>query len=135
MAEARPPRTVGGPHDEFWNYCGQGELRIQCCDKGHHSWPPLEECEVCGSTDLEWQLMSGKGKVVSWCTFERPYYGDMLPVPWDTIMVELDEGPLFISNPKGYENAEAAQGASVKVAFIDCEDDNGTYRLPVFEAV
>ena len=76
--------------------------------------------------------MSGKGKLASWCTFERDYYGGVLPIPWDTIVVELDEGPFFLSNPKGFRNSEAKQGMEVKVDFIDCEDDKGTFKLPVF---
>ena len=46
--------------------------------------------------------MSGRGTIASWCTFERDYYYGLLPIPWDTILVELEEGPLFISNPQGF---------------------------------
>jgi hypothetical protein len=69
---------------------------------------------------------------VSWCTFHRPYYSE-LDIPWDTILVELDEGPLFISNPSGFTNDDVTQGMRVRVAFLDCEDDAGPFRLPVFE--
>jgi uncharacterized OB-fold protein len=76
--------------------------------------------------------MSGNGRVVSWCTFQRPYYSE-LGVPWTTILVELSEGPLFISNPVDFEHDDISFGMSVRVTFIDCEDDAGTFRLPVFE--
>ncbi len=134
MAEQRPPRTVGPGHDDFWAWCDRGELRLQRCkDCGHMPWPVVQACENCGSEKLEFVPLSGTGKLVSWCTFERPYYGDMLPVPWDTIVVELDEGPFFLSNPKGFTNAEAQDGMKVRVAFIDCEDMHGAFKLPVFE--
>lgn len=120
-------------HDEFWKFTEKGELRIQRCSAcGHYAWPPMDTCEVCGSGDLEWDRVSGKGKVVSWCTFERPYY-KVLPVPWDTILVELEEGPLFISDPKGFSNSQITPEMAVKVAFIDCKDDAGEFQLPVFE--
>jgi hypothetical protein len=77
--------------------------------------------------------MSGDGKIVSWCTFERDYYAGMLPIPWDTILVELKEGPLFLSNPKGFSWQQTRVGMPVRLAFIDCEDSAGTFRLPVFE--
>jgi uncharacterized protein len=133
VAQRRPNRVTGDGHDEFWVFCGDGELRIQQCEVCRHlSWPPAGACERCGSAELVWELLSGLGRVVSWCTFERPYYAE-LDVPWDTILVELDEGPLFISNPSAFTNDEAVHGMRVRVAFVDCEDDAGPFRLPVFE--
>jgi uncharacterized protein len=133
LAERRPDRVKGPAHDEFWSYCADGELRIQRCDTcGHLSWPPVDQCERCGHGDLEWRLLSGGGRVISWCTFERRYYAE-LDIPWDTILVELDEGPVFISNPSGFSNDEVVQGMAVHVAFLDCEDSSGPFRLPVFE--
>lgn len=69
--------------------------------------------------------------MVSWCTFDRRYY-QQLPLPWDTILVRLDEGPLFVSNPSGVDRSELSLGMRVKVGFIDCHDDAGEFRLPVF---
>jgi uncharacterized protein len=124
---------MGPGHDEFWAFCAADELRIQQCDAcAHLSWPPVESCERCGHGRLSWELTSGVGSVVSWCTFERQYYPE-LDVPWDTILVELDDGPLFISNPKAFTNDEVGRGTRVRVTFVDCEDDTGTFRLPVFE--
>ena len=134
MAERRPDRTLGPGHDEFWAWCGKGELRLPRCNScGELSWPVVEACEFCGAKEFTWEPMSGRGKIFSWCTFERDYYAGVLPIPWDTILVELDEGPLFLSNPKGFSWTETKVGAPVKLAFIDCEDRAGTFRLPVFE--
>jgi len=76
--------------------------------------------------------MSGNGRVVSWCTFQRPYHRE-LRVPWTTILVELSEGPLFISNPVDFEYDDVSFGMPVRATFVDCEDDAGAFRLPVFE--
>ncbi len=133
MVQRRPNRVAGPAHDEFWAFCSQGELRIQRCeDCGHWSWPPAGTCEACGQDRLTWSLSSGVGRVVAWCTFERRYYAE-LDVPWDAILVELEEGPLFVSNPSGFTNDRVACGMRVRVAFVDCEDDAGPFRLPVFE--
>ena len=133
MAEKRPDRTLGPGHDDFWDWCGKGELRLQRCgDCGRISWPVVEACEYCGGSDLVWDRMSGKGRIVSWCTFERDYYQGVLPIPWETILVELEEGPLFISNPLGFTRVEMTPAMPVEVEFIECEDDAGTFRLPVF---
>ncbi|HEY0958191.1 MAG TPA: OB-fold domain-containing protein [Novosphingobium sp.] len=136
MPEKRPDRTLGPGHDEFWAYCGKGELRLQCCDAcGHVSWPVVSACEQCGGAAFSWRRMSGRGRVASWCSFERDYYGGVLPLPWDTILVELEEGPLFISNPQGFAVDDITPQMQVAVDFLDCEDAAGPFRLPVFRRV
>ncbi len=134
MAERRPNRTLGAPHHvAFWAYCNKGELRLQKCDKcGHVSWPAVTACDNCDAADLSWQAVSGRGRIISWGTFERQYYKE-LPPPWDVILVKLEEGPLFMSNPKGFTYKDIDTGMPVKVAFIDAEDGAGEFKIPVFE--
>jgi len=135
MSERRPNRVLGPQHDRFWTYCDAEELRLQRCNACRHvSWPPVERCEICDGASLTWENLSGRGRVISWCTFERRYYAE-LPIPWDAILVELDEGPLFLSNPRGFRAPDAAPGMTVQVTFLECEDDSGPFRLPVFEAI
>lgn len=132
MVERRPNRVLGPGHDEFWARSAKRELHMQRCDNcSHISWPPVVDCEKCSHSELQWEQLSGRGKVVSWCTFERAYYKE-LTVPWDTILVELEEGPLMISNPAGFVPRDMAPNAAVTVGFVDCEDDAGPFCLPVF---
>lgn len=134
MAERRPDRVRGPRHDEFWAWCARGELRLQSCGAcGRLSWPVVDCCLHCGSDRLEWARMSGRGKVVSWCTFEYDYYGGAMPLPYETLLVELEEGPLFISDPVGLGWRDITFGMSVKLAFLACEDSAGPFQLPVFE--
>jgi uncharacterized OB-fold protein len=134
MAERRPNRYLGPGHDEFWAWCDKGELRLQRCSScGKLSWPVSEDCEYCGSAALDWERMSGRGRITSWATFVQDYYGGLLPIPYDTILVELEEGVLFTSDPLGFTAEEIEAGMAVSLAFIDCEDDAGPFRLPVFE--
>jgi uncharacterized OB-fold protein len=133
MAEKRPDRTRGPLHDDFWAFCAKGELHLQRCGACHKlTWPVAKVCQYCASPALAWERMSGHGKIVSWVTFERDYYNGVLPIPWETILVELDEGPLFISNPQGLTWKDIEFGMPVQVAFTECEDSGGTYSLPVF---
>lgn len=133
MVQKRPDRTRGPGHDDFWAFCEQGELRLQRCKScGGLSWPVIDACEHCGAGDLVWEQMSGLGKVVSWCTFEHDYYRGTLPIPYDTILVELAEGPLFVSNPADFSWQDIVADLPVKLAFIDCEDSGGPFKLPVF---
>ncbi len=133
MAQKRPNRTLGAGHDEFWAWCTQRELRLQrCAQCGTLAWPVVQHCEACDGTQLTWQRMSGRGKVVSWCTFERDYYAGVFPIPWETILVELEEGPLFLSNPVDFIWQDIELNMPVQLDFVDCEDQAGAFRLPVF---
>jgi uncharacterized OB-fold protein len=133
-AMRRPDRTMGSPHDSFWVFCAARELRIQRCARcQHYQWPPDVECDACAGIELDWALMSGRGTVRSWCTFERSYYEECA-VPWDVLYVELDEGPMFISNPAdGLASMDLADGLRVKVSFVEAADAQGEFLLPVFE--
>ena len=136
MAEKRPPRTLGPGHDQFWEWCGKGELRLQKCSTcGGINWPVRATCEFCGSAEFAWEAMSGRGTVASWCSFHQDYYGGVMPRPYDCILVELEEGVLFLSNPHGFAIEEITLGMNVAVQFIDCEDDGGAFKLPVFARV
>jgi uncharacterized protein len=133
MSQPRPPRTRGIRHDQFWDWCNKGELRLQKCSAcGGLQWPVRASCEVCGSRELSWERMSGRGSVVSWCSFEQDYYRGALPVPYDCILVELEEGVLFMSNPEGFGWRDVVPGLAVKVSFIECADAGEVYKLPVF---
>jgi len=133
MHETRPDRKLGPGHDEFWAWCNKGELRLQRCKScSGLSWPVIDACEYCDGTQLEWEQISGLGKVISWCTFEHDYYRGVLPIPYDTIMVELAEGPIFISNPSGFGREDITFEMPVKLAFVDCVDSAGQFSLPVF---
>lgn len=136
MAERRPERVLGPGHNEFWDWCKRGELRLQNCRRCNTlMWPVVQACEHCGHMDFEWQAMSGRGKVVSWCSFEQDYYRGLFTIPHDTVLVELEEGPLFIGNPANFRFEETVLNMPVKVCFLDCEDSAGRFMLPIFEKV
>jgi len=131
--EIRPDRTLGPLHDPFWEGTAAGELRLPACTAcGKLRWPPTRACDSCGGGGLEWRTLSGKGRIVSWGTFHQDYYRGALPVPYDCVLVELAEGPLFLSNPEGFGAAEIGFGMAVVVDFIDAADAAGPFRLPVF---
>lgn len=133
MAQERPDRMLGPGHDTFWQWCERGELRLQRCTAcGELSWPAVTACDHCASRSLEWQRMSGRGRIVSWTTFERDYYGGAFPMPWTNILVELEEGPWFLSEPGDFDVDAIAYDMPVEVCFSPCEDGKGAFSLPVF---
>ena len=135
MRQKRPDRTLGPRHQPFWDGCAAGELRVQeCTSCGKLLWPAMRACDGCGGDAFAWRRLSGRGRIVSWATFVQDYYRGVLPVPYDTILVELEEGPLFLSNPLGFTDADIVPGMPVEVAFLPCEDEAGPFELPVFRA-
>lgn len=133
--QPRPSRVMGRLDAVFWQFCNLGELRLQqCAHCGRVLWPPAPVCDTCLTEDLVWSRMSGRGTVKAHCIFERQYYPE-LPSPWPVILVELPEGPWFVSNPRGVRLEDLWSGLEMQVAFIDCVDGHGPFRLPVFEPV
>lgn len=133
MVEKRPVRVLGPNHDTFWEYCNKGDFRLQKCDTCERfEWPPTPMCPDCLGETFTWTSIKGTGKIMTYCTFERQYYPEC-PPPWHAILVELEEGPLFMSNPKDIPVEDIKRGTPVKAVFIDCEDASGQFKLPVFE--
>jgi uncharacterized OB-fold protein len=116
MAETRPNRTLGPGDGDFWAGCAAEELRIQLCTACEkHGWPVVAACEHCGSPKLAWQTMSGIGNVVGWRSFVQDYHRGLMLVPYNTIMVELDEGPIFMSNPADFVYADMSYIMPVEI--------------------
>lgn len=133
MAMTRPDRVRGAGHDDFWEGCARDLLCLpRCRHCGHLQWPVAEICEQCDAADFAFEAVSGRGRIVSWATFVHDYYKGAFGLPYDTILVALEEGPLFLSNPSGFGGSEIMLDQAVVVTFVDAEDGGGQYRLPLF---
>ena len=100
MAEAKRPRPLPQPTPEtqhFWDGAKEGELRLQrCLDCGHIYFPPRPLCPACSSRNVEVFAASGKGKLLSYVINHRPH--PSFDSPYAIALVELDEGPVMMSN-------------------------------------
>jgi uncharacterized OB-fold protein len=126
------PRPV--PDDDnapFWAACREHVLRLQrCTGCGEWRFPPRPVCPSCLSRDYDWAACSGRGVVHTFTVCHPP----VLPafagrVPYAVIAVELDEGPILISN---LVSGTPEIGAPVEVTFADVDDG---LALPLFRAV
>lgn len=95
------PVPVPNPDNQgFWDGCARGELRLQrCADCAAWRHPPRPMCPRCHSLRSEWALASGRGVVHTFTIVHRP----TLPafearLPYNVVVVRLDEGPLMVSN-------------------------------------
>ena len=132
MAAQRPVRRIGVYDQPFWEFTKDHELRLQKCnDCGKFRWPPAPICDRCLSENATWTKVKGAGKVMAWITFHRQYFPE-LPPPVHVILVELEEGPLFISNPVDIPIDQLKEGERVKLNWLDSEDKIGQFSLPQF---
>lgn len=115
----------------FWEWCRRGELRIQrCADCGAYRHHPRPRCPECTSGAYEWAPVSGRGTVYSYTICHPP----VLPafadrVPYNAVVVQLDEGPFMVSNLVECTNEEIRVGMPVEVRLVTVDDD---LTLPLF---
>jgi len=116
---------------EFWAGCAAGELRLQrCAGCGALRHPPKPMCPHCRSTAVEWQRASGRGTVYSFTIVHRPTLAPFEPrVPYNVIVVQLDEGPYLVSNLVDCAPEAIRIGMRVEVVF---ERVNDALMLPKF---
>ena len=116
----------------YWDAAGRGELVMQFCPSCNQStFPPRAHCPDCGSSELEWQAVSGRGTIYSYTIAHRPahpVFADQCPMA--IAVVELEEGPRLFSNIVGVELENVTVGMPVQVAFELIDDSDVV--LPVF---
>lgn len=115
----------------FWTGGLAGELRLQrCADCGHIRYPIAPGCPRCLSTTADWAVMSGRGTVQSYIVFEHAYHDSWKDqVPYVVALIELDEGPVFLSNVIAAPPSQVCVGQRVTVVF---ERQSGGAALPQF---
>jgi uncharacterized protein len=132
MATVRPIRSMDPYAEQFWTFTQAKELRLQRCTQcAKFRWPPGPTCDRCLSDAFEWAPVRGRGKLLSWTTFHRTYFPEY-PAPHTSIVLELEEGPLFVSYPVGLDVASLREGMVLSLQWTDGEDKFGAYNLPVF---
>jgi uncharacterized OB-fold protein len=88
-------------------------------------------CPNCLASEAQWQPMSGRGQVFSFVVFHRAYHPAWEgKVPYTVALIELDEGPVMLSNVVGVDPAKLAVGLPVAVAFEAVDD---SLSIPVFK--
>jgi len=116
----------------FWEGCRRHELLIQKCRVcGALRHYPRAMCPNCGSWEIEWVKVSGRGKVYSWMvthrTFHHGFAGD---VPYASVIVELEEGVRLMTEVVDVKSEELYIGMPVEVVF---EDVTPEITLPKFK--
>jgi uncharacterized OB-fold protein len=90
----------------------------QCDDCREFRYPPAPNCPHCLSLATTWKPLSGRGKILSWVVFHRQYF-DNFPTPYNSVAVQLVEGPIIVSNLIGEEPDGDWIGREVEIFYAE----------------
>ena len=110
------------PEDRpFWEAARDHRFILPRCRECSHVWfPPYLSCTRCMSLDREWVEASGRGTIWGYTLMGQPYvpgYRDELP--YNVVLVQLEEGPMVYSNLVGVPNDEIRPDIPVEAVFDD----------------
>jgi len=116
---SKPLPQVDEVNRPFWEATRRRELVLQRCRDCRQVWyPAATNCPKCLSTNFEWSAMSGCGTVWSFIVYHHCWHrGFEKDIPYNVAMVQLEEGPIVISNIVNVKNDSIEVGMPVKVVF------------------
>ena len=123
MSENAPPANRPSPVPDtasqpFFDAAENGRLLIKYCRScSRYLAPAAEICDTCHSTDVDWKEASGRGTLYSFVLNHQVLHpGFANEVPYNVIVVELEEGPRINGNYLG-DNAGLKVDMPLKVTF------------------
>ena len=120
----RPLPQITQDSEAFWASTHEHEMKLQRCSRcGKFRFYPSEACHFCASMEYEWIPISGRGQIHTYTVLERargtPYENN---TPITIVLVELEEGPIVMSNLIDYDDADLAIGTPVTLQYEDVTD-------------
>ena len=117
--------------ETYWAAAREGRLLVRRCHTcGHAHHPPRPACPICWSDEVVWEDASGVGALY---TFSVIHENDLAPfsagLPYVVAVVELDEGPRFMTTIIDSDPDDLQVGAPVSVVFVDRDG----VSIPVFK--
>jgi len=111
-------KIVMGKDDvPMWESIERGAMELQkCCTCGAFRYPPAPVCPNDLDEKSEWTKVSGKGTILSWVVFHKKYFDDHVPL-YNSVAIELEEGPFIVSQLQGAEPEGSWIGKSVELIY------------------
>lgn len=102
-----------------WEATTRGVLAVQrCTDCARWHWPAATRCPGCGADALVWEQAGGRGVVHTFTVIHAAGHPAFTgEVPYNVSVVELDEGPLMLTNVVDVANEDLVVGMPVEVIF------------------
>lgn len=114
------------PEEEpYWEGLDAHELRLQRCREcGKVRFPIGPVCPNCLSRSYQWEVMSGRGTVVTFVIFHKAWAPWLeAHVPYAVVQVELKEGPRLTTNLFGVDPREVRVGLEVSATYEQRSDE------------
>ena len=122
----KPLPSLNNPRTKpFWEAAKQHELMFQRCPEcGYYRNPPAPRCPECLAVNDDWVQVSGRGKIWSFNVYHHLFSKTFeAEIPYNTALVELEEGPRLITNIVGVRNEDLRVEMPVEVYFDDVTDE------------
>jgi uncharacterized OB-fold protein len=134
----RPVPVVHERDAPFWTGGARGELMMQRCHGcGHLVHPPVLLCPWDRSPELEWEVLSGRGRVEAYTENRQPFLPGF-PERYLIALVQVDEDPTarVLTNLVDVDVDDVSTGMPVRVVFHHVAADDGPdVYLPLFTPV
>ena len=119
----RPLPVIDLDNAPFWDAVRSHQLVLQRCgDCKAYRHPPVPMCHDCSSFNVEWVPSRGRGKIHSWIIVRRPSHAYFTEVPYNVVLVEMEEGVRLFSNLLDAGPEEIYENMPVQVEFVDVEE-------------
>src|SRR5439155_15706974 len=107
-----------------WEATRNKQLTLPWCRSCRRAiWYPRVVCPTCLGDDIEWRAASGRGTVYACSVMAKPGNPTMAAkVPYAVALVELEEGPRFMTNIVGCDAADVRIGQPVRVTWEELSD-------------
>ena len=120
----------------YYDACNEGRLVIHNCKSCNTlQHPPAPACKECGSADMEWKPVSGRGKIYEYGVVHDCPIKELQPdQPFNVAVIMLEEDPRiqFYSHLPGVPVDDVPVGATVQV---DMETTPNGQKIPEWRVV
>lgn len=115
---------------KFWKGLEKGKIYTTKCKKCKKlNFPPVIDCGVCGSSEVEWVELSGEGRIMTYTQiFAKPASFSQEP-PYITIIAKLKEGVKVLAWLTGVKIEEVRVGKKVKLVTKVTADRRAIYEF------
>ena len=128
----KPLPEIDADNEDFWKGAREHRFLLYQCQNCKTYYYPAIACTNCEelAPPMKWVESSGRGKLFTWIIMHRKYHdGFAEDVPYNVALVELAEGPYFLTNIVECENDRLKQGMGLDVTFEDVTEE---ITLPKF---
>ena len=115
---------------KFWEGLEEGKVYATKCRMcGVLHFPPVADCGACGSSEVEWQVLDGEGKVVTFTqVFVKPASFSEEPA-YIVAIARLREGVKALAWLTGIERENVKVGMKVKLVAKVFPDKRVSYEF------